>query len=106
MACFKGLYRGHGVYWHRSRWQDGYGDETNAWCDTVAEYHAKIDAEIAADDAARAPHLVYWDTLDEDARRKWRKACQCTELSASELAYTNSVLGISGLDVKPAQLAL
>ncbi len=77
-GVFKGLYRGHGIYWFGS---EGYGDETNPTCDTMAEMRAKIDAKIKAEDDARPAHLKHWDTLSEDERRRWRKACQTTELS-------------------------
>lgn len=85
-GVFKGLYRGHGIYWHG---RNGYGDETNAWVNTMAEARARIDARLAVEEAARPDHLKYWDTLTEDVRRKWRHLCQTTELSAAELAYTN-----------------
>lgn len=85
-GVFKEVYRGHGIYWHG---RNGYGDETNAWTDTIAQYRAKIDARIAAEDESRPAHLKYWDTLGDEERRKWRRLCQTTELSASELAYTN-----------------
>jgi len=38
-AIFKGLYRGHGIYWHGAA---GYGDEANA-IGTLADCHAAID---------------------------------------------------------------
>ena len=52
-AVFKGLYRGHGIYWHGAR---GYGDETNAKCDTIAECRERIDCLIKTQeqDAGRA----------------------------------------------------
>jgi hypothetical protein len=85
-GIFKELYRGHGIYWFG---RQGYGDETNPMARTIGEVRARIDAKIAADDAARPAHLLYWDTLPHEERNKWRRACQTTELSASELAYTN-----------------
>ncbi len=87
-GVFKHLHRGYGVYWFG---REGYGDETNPRYRTVAEMHAAIDAKIAAEDAARPAHLLYWDTLADGERRKWRQLCQTTELSASQLAYTNRV---------------
>ena len=86
-ARFKGLYRGYGIYWHGPI--DGYGDETNGWTRTIAEYRAKIDRMIAKAEAARPDHEKYWDTLTSEQRRHWRLLSQTTELSASELAYTN-----------------
>jgi hypothetical protein len=47
-GVFKGLYRGHGVYWHG---RDGYGDESGAF-GTLDDCHAAIDRLIAAREAA------------------------------------------------------
>ena len=85
-GVFKGLYRGHGIYWFG---RHGYGDETNPIANTMAEMRARIDAKLATEDAARPDHLKYWDTLSTAERDKWRRLCQTTELSAPELAYTN-----------------
>ncbi len=85
-GIFKGLYKNHGVYWFGKH---GYGDETNPQYKTIKEMRLAIDAKLQAEQAARPEHLKYWDTLNEDERRKWRKACQTTELSAAQLAYTN-----------------
>jgi hypothetical protein len=91
MPIFKELYKGHGVYWHGKH---GYGDETNAYTRTLAEYRTKIDAKLDRERAARPDDEKYWDTLTAEERTHWRKliwdeAQNPLNLSASELAYTH-----------------
>ena len=84
---YKETYRGHGIYWHGKGY--GYGDETQAGRPTIASCRAMIDAIIAEELAKRPDHLKYWDTVPPQERERWRKLCIQSELSASELAYTN-----------------
>lgn len=90
MAVFKKLYRGVGIYWHGFVGHaGGYGDETHASFATMQDMQDAIDNACEANDAQRQDHLRYWDTLGHAEREKWRRLCQTTELSASELAWTN-----------------
>ena len=50
-AIFKSVYRNYGIYWHGKH---GYGDETSAWCDTMAEYCKRIDTLILAREAGES----------------------------------------------------
>lgn len=85
-AIFKGLYRGHGIYWHGT---SGFGDETNPICKTMTEYKVRIDRKLEEEEARRPAHLKYWDTLSSQERARWRKLSISSELAASELAYSN-----------------
>lgn len=89
MSAFKGLYRGHGIYWHG---RHGYGDETKAICRTMAEYKAKIDTYVAAELAKQQaeddkPENRHWRTLSDAEKRHWRHKCFETDMTASQLAY-------------------
>ncbi len=42
-------------------------------------------------DCDRSIHLKHWDTLSQVDKDKWVKLSMATELSAPELAYTNSL---------------
>lgn len=83
---FKGLYRGYGIYWHGGK---NYGDETQVLATSIRAMQEKIDAHVAALEAQKTPEEKYWDSLTSEERTHWRRLCQTTELSASELAYTN-----------------
>lgn len=48
-AIFKETYRGYGIYWHGA---DGYGDETNAWGNTVAQCRQRIDSLLVKQEQA------------------------------------------------------
>jgi len=86
MPLFKEKYRGRGLWWHGG---NKYGDETNVYAASLKEARSKIDRQCALDDAARPAHEKYWDTVAPNDREKWRKLCQTSELSASELAWSN-----------------
>lgn len=85
-GIYKVTYRGRAIYWHPGH---GYGDETLVIAPTLAECRAKIDESLERAERERPDHLKYWDTLSPNERTKWRKLCIASELSASELAYTN-----------------
>lgn len=85
-SIYKRTYRGRGIYWYPG-W--GYGDETQAFAPTIAECQARIDLLLAEEERNKPEHLKYWDSLSPEERNKWRKLSISTDLSASELAYTN-----------------
>lgn len=82
---FKETYKGHGIYWHRPY----YGDETQVISRTIQGCKRRIDSAIDSELAVRPDHLKYWDTVPHEDREQWRKLSIASELSASELAYTN-----------------
>ena len=85
-GIFKGLYRGHGIYWFG---QHGYGDETNPQYETLGAMRQAIDAKIAEEASRPVPaHESYWASLSESTRREWRRKMDWDSgLSVSEQAY-------------------
>lgn len=85
---WKQTYKGRGIYWHGG---SNYGDETGVYGKTIAECKRLIDKLELELQESRPDHLKYWDTLSHEDREKWRRLSISSELSASELAYTNSL---------------
>lgn len=85
---WKLTYKGRGIYWHGD---NNYGDETRIYAHSVRECKELIDNLLQAEMDSRPEHMKYWDTLTHEQREQWRKLSIASELSASELAYTNSL---------------
>lgn len=91
-SIFKEVYRGQGIYWHNSRWQYGYGDETNAWSDTLQSERRRIDDQIACG-PPRQLHEQWWDSLSADERHAIRRQANDSRddfESVSQWGYDNA----------------
>lgn len=89
---WKQTYKGRGIYWHGGK---KYGDEIGVYGQSISECRTLIDTLERAELESRPDHLKYWDTLSHEERERWRRLCIASELSASELAYSNRVKIIS-----------
>ena len=85
---WKLTYKSRGIYWHGGR---NYGDETGVYAHSIKECKELIDKLLQSESDNRPEHMKYWDTLTHEQRERWRKLSIASELSASELAYTNSL---------------
>jgi hypothetical protein len=83
---YKETYRGHGIYWHGG---NSYGDETIVTSNSIAGCRTYIDTWLVKVEAGKNPVQRYWDTLSHVERQKYRRACQYTDQTAAEMAYTS-----------------